>query len=162
MTSDCTFCKIISGELPASFVYKDEDVVAFMDLYPITPGHTLVVPVSHHEFFENIPSQVFSKMALVAQDIQRSYRSTDIQCEASNIFLSNGRLAGQEVPHAHLHVVPRFKGDGQRMGFSHADPDEAPRSELDRNSNKIRGALEASLWQPPAYDEKRVGIKICE
>jgi histidine triad (HIT) family protein len=121
MSAECVFCKIISSELPASFVYRDKEISAFLDIHPINRGHVLIVPNEHQQFFENIPPQVFSKMALLAQDIQKSYGFAGVKSEGSNVFLSNGIVAGQEVPHAHLHVAPRFPGDGHRMGFSGSD-----------------------------------------
>lgn len=159
---NCVFCKIHKGELPASFVYKDSDVSALMDLYPINPGHVLVVPNSHYQFFEEIPSATLAKMMSVAQDVQRSFQNAGVKCEASNVFLSNGRQAGQEVPHAHFHIVPRFKGDGHRMGFSPADPEESPRSELDLISQRIGAVIKESAWMPPRLETNRLLLRPLE
>lgn len=72
MNTDCVFCKIIKSELPASFVYRDKEISVFMDIHPINRGHVLIVSNEHHQFFENVPSQTFSKMVLLAQDIQKA------------------------------------------------------------------------------------------
>jgi len=94
MSDTCTFCKILRSELPASFVYQDNDISAFLDIHPINRGHILIIPNSHYEFFEQIPSQVFAKMTNTAQEIQRAFAKAGIKAEGSNVFLSNGEIAG--------------------------------------------------------------------
>jgi len=159
MNADCVFCKIISSELPASFVYRDTNISAFLDIHPINRGHILIVPNEHHQFFENVPSQVFSKMALLAQDIQKAYGPAGIQAEGSNVFLSNGAVAGQEVPHAHLHIAPRFSEDGHRMGFSGSDPDAATRDQLNQVSMSISEVLNKTDWTPPVLETSRLLLR---
>lgn len=139
------FCKIVGSELPASFVYRDEEISAFLDIHPINRGHVLIVPNEHHEFFENVPAHVFSIMALLAQDIQKAYVQVGIKSEGSNFFLSNGAVAGQEVPHVHLHLTPRFTGDGHRMGFSGLDPDAAERDQLNQVSSSLSEVLNRTV-----------------
>ncbi len=159
MSAECVFCKIIGSELPASFVYRDKEISAFLDIHPINRGHVLIVPNEHQQFFENIPSQVFSKMALLAQDIQKSYNSAGVKCEGSNVFLSNGNVAGQEVPHAHLHVAPRFAGDGHRMGFSGSDPEAATRDELSQVAKSIYEVLNRTTWTPPTLETRNLLLR---
>ncbi len=98
--SDCIFCRIVTDEVPASFVHRDELISAFLDIRPVTPGHLLVIPNEHVVFTHDLPD-------LVAD------RHTDtIQAECVNLFVADGEAAEQEVSHAHLHVIPRFAGDG--------------------------------------------------
>jgi len=142
MKQDCVFCKILHSELSGSFVYRDNDISAFLDIHPINSGHTLIVPNIHYDFFEQIPSETFSKMANLAQNIQKIFVEAGVQSEGSNIFLSNGKTAGQEVLHAHLHITPRFSGDGHRMGFLSAESfSEATRAQLDEISKNMTQAL---------------------
>ena len=159
MSTDCVFCKIIRSDLPASFVYRDKEISAFMDIHPINRGHVLIVPNEHNQFFENVPSDVFSKMAHLAQDIQKAYDPAGIKAEGSNFFLSNGTVAGQEVPHAHLHLTPRFAGDGHRMGFSGSFPDSSARDQLNQVSNSISEVLNRTVWMPPVLEASRLLLR---
>lgn len=159
MREDCVFCKIIRSELPASFIYRDKEISAFLDIYPINRGHVLIVPNEHHQYFENIPPQVFSKMALLAQDIQNAYVPAGIRAEGSNFFLSNGTVAGQEVPHVHLHLAPRFTGDGHRMGFSGSDHDSPTRDQLNQVANSISDVINRTVWMPPVLETSRLMLR---
>lgn len=133
----CVFCKIISKELPASIVYEDQKCLAFLDIHPITEGHVLVIPKQHRERFTELDSGDAGHLFKIGHQILKAIEQSEVKCEGANFFLSDGAIAGQEVMHSHLHVAPRFKGDGQRVGFSHADPDQSPRKQLDEVANKI-------------------------
>lgn len=160
MDAQCPFCKILVGELPASFVYRDRFVAAFMDIHPINPGHLLIVPTDHYEFFEDIPPAVFSKMANLGQEMQLALRHSEVVCEGANFFLSNGKVAGQEVPHAHLHLTPRFPGDGHRMGFSGADSEICDRLRLDQIAKSLGDSFKKQKnWTPPVLEGKRVVLR---
>lgn len=137
----CIFCKIIKGDADASFVYKSEQVTAFMDLNPINKGHVLVVPNNHHKRFTSVEESLVGEMFKVAQKILKAIESSEIKCEGTNLFLSDGEVAGQEVMHSHLHIAPRFKGDGHRVGFSGCDPDESTRDKLDTTADLIKNFL---------------------
>jgi histidine triad (HIT) family protein len=139
--SGCIFCKILKGEAETSFVLKNKRVSAFMDINPINKGHVLVVPNNHHERFSKVEEDVTGEMFSVAQKILRAIEKSNIKCEGANLFLSDGEIAGQEVPHSHLHIAPRFKGDGHRMGFSGTDTDEKERSKLEAVAESIRNQL---------------------
>ena len=112
---DCIFCKIIAGEAPAAVVARDGAAIAFMDINPITTGHLLVVPVDHHVSFGTIPGAIVSHMMLTAQWLAAALRASPIRTEGINLWLADGAAAGQEVWHAHLHVIPRWSGDGLRI-----------------------------------------------
>ena len=137
----CIFCKILKGEASASFVFKNNVVSAFMDVNPINKGHVLVVPNQHHERFSDLESKVPAEMFSVAQRILKAIENSDIPSEGANLFLSDGTIAGQEVPHSHLHIAPRFKGDGHKMGFSGCDSNESQRSKLDETALMIKASL---------------------
>ena len=110
--SDCVFCLILAGELPASFVHEDDRVVAFMDLNPITPGHMLVIPRTHAPALADLKPRDGKRMFSVAAQLASSLRRTSLRTEGINLFLADGEAAGQEVFHAHLHVIPRHENDG--------------------------------------------------
>jgi histidine triad (HIT) family protein len=134
---NCIFCKILKNEVDASFVYKGDKVTAFMDLNPINKGHVLVIPNEHHVRFAKVDSEMVAEMFKVAQNILKAIEKSNIPCEGTNLFLSDGEIAGQEVPHSHLHIAPRFTGDGHRMGFSGTDADESSRDKLNETAKLI-------------------------
>jgi histidine triad (HIT) family protein len=139
--SDCIFCKIISGQLPASFVYRDGVCAAFMDIQPVTPGHTLIVPIQHATHLADLDGTTFAHMAQTAQTVAAALRKSGLQCEGVNLFLADGEAAGQEVFHVHLHVLPRFVGDGFGLKFGPNYGEMPPRALLDEWAAKIRTSL---------------------
>ncbi len=138
---DCVFCAIVAGDLPASRVYDDELVLGFMDLNPATPGHLLVVPKRHAADLAGLDPDDGAHMFRVAQRLAAAVRASAVASEGINLFLADGEVAGQEVFHAHLHVVPRRRGDGFGVRAVFGSPS---REELDRHAREIRTALDAS------------------
>ena len=108
---DCVFCKMVAGEITAAKVYEDEIVLAFMDIGPISDGHTLVIPKQHFEKLHNCPpellGQVSSRIGRIAAAVENAMNS-----EGYNVLCNNGRAAGQLVGHLHFHIIPRNTGDG--------------------------------------------------
>lgn len=118
---NCVFCKILKGEIEASVVYDDDHVVAFMDIGPINPGHVLVIPRVHAPHLNDLDDETLGHMAKVAGKIAKAIRKSDVRSEGMNLLLADDAVAGQEVWHVHLHVIPRFKDDG--FGLKH-DPEK--------------------------------------
>lgn len=137
----CPFCKILAGDLPASFVHQDDRCVAFMDIRPVTPGHTLVIPRAHAPYLKDLDAGTGAHMMQIAQRVAAALRKTSLKCEGINFFLADGEAAGQEVFHAHLHVFPRFTGDGFGLKFGPGYGIEPPRATLDDNAGAIRTNL---------------------
>ncbi len=108
---DCIFCKIAAGHIPAVKVYEDEDVLAFLDISPISDGHTLVILKQHCESLHECPpellSQVVSRLGKIAKAVKLAVNS-----DGYNLLCNNGRAAGQLVNHLHFHIIPRNTGDG--------------------------------------------------
>lgn len=132
---DCLFCAIVAGEVPSRQVYADESAIAFLDIGPFHRGHTLVVPRRHVEHVLADPSawvEVAPAVAAVTELL-----STRLDCAGINVFSSAGAVAGQEVPHLHVHLVPRYAdAPGLRGLLEHrADPGEldAVHGELTRS-----------------------------
>ncbi len=100
-----------------SIVYEDKFVTAFLDSWPVNPGHVLIVPNKHFSNYSDIESDYLIAMALASQKNLKAIEKSDIDCHGANFFLSDGELAGQEVMHSHMHLTPRLKEDGHRMGF---------------------------------------------
>jgi histidine triad (HIT) family protein len=141
--TSCIFCDILSGKAPANFVARDELCAAFMDIHPINPGHVLVVPLRHAELLSGLEKDNVGNMFTMAQRIDGALRASGIRCEGVNLFLADGRIAGQEVKHVHLHVIPRFQGDGHHLRFSPAYFKRPPADELERDAERIRKQLES-------------------
>ena len=108
----CIFCEIISGEQPANIIYEDELTLAFLDIYPVTPGHILVIPKQHQPLLEESSPELAGYLMRIGQKMGTALRSSTLTCEGVSYVLSDGRAAGQEIEHVHLHVFPRYKGDG--------------------------------------------------
>jgi len=107
---NCIFCKIIKREIPAKIVYEDDFSIAFLDIGPCTEGHTVVIPKQHFEKFTDMEEKdagnLFASVKKVAKAVEKA-----LNIQASNIGLNNGKAAGQEVPHVHVHIIPRKEGD---------------------------------------------------
>ena len=143
---DCVFCGILAGTLPASVVYLDEVCCAFMDIQPVNPGHTLVVPLEHCASLSELSPETGSHLFAVGQRLAAAlYASAvsgeSIRCEGVNLFLADGPAAGQDVFHVHLHVIPRYAGDGFGFRFGPGYTQRPPRSELDRRAGEIIAGL---------------------
>ena len=104
----CIFCRIISAEISARIVSESQTAIAFMDAFPLALGHTLVVPKAHRRRMQDMTAEETAGVFLMAADL---IRRTDRMAGATLLAIHNGREAGQEVPHVHLHLVPRREGD---------------------------------------------------
>jgi histidine triad (HIT) family protein len=141
--NDCVFCKLLSGELEVTFVHRDDVCSAFMDVQPVTPGHVLVVPHRHAPYLADLHEEEGAQMFRVAQRVAAALRKSGTKCEGINFFLADGVAAGQEVFHVHLHVFPRYAGDGFGLNLP-PDYEQRPRrEELDQIAETIRFALPA-------------------
>ena len=109
-TENCIFCQIASGQIPCTRLYEDEHVVAFLDIGPISDGHTLVIPKTHVQWMEDAAPEVVEKIARVLPRVARAVRGA-VGAQGYNILNNNGRPAGQAVDHLHFHVIPRWKDD---------------------------------------------------
>jgi len=114
---DCVFCSIVAEDLSAHRLYEDEDTLAFLDIEPATRGHTLVVPKAHHETTTDMPASlagsVFETVHRVSDALESAYR-----LDGFAVVQENGVTAEQDVPHAHVHVVPRHGNDALELGWS--------------------------------------------
>ena len=139
---NCLFCKIIAGELEGTIVYKDEICTALMDIQPINPGHLLVIPNDHSKDLTELPPESGKHIFAIAQILTAALRRSGIRCEGINLFLADGKAAMQEVFHFHLHIIPRYDGDGFGFQFSPRYAELPTRDELDKNGFYIKQVLE--------------------
>lgn len=105
---DCVFCKIVAGEIPAHKVYEDDQVIAFLDIAHWTKGHTLILPKSHYADLLDTPDETVAKIAVLAKDLASNYKPT-LKADGFNVNNNCGEVAGQEVMHYHVHLIPRYK-----------------------------------------------------
>jgi histidine triad (HIT) family protein len=134
----CVFCDILAGLAPANFVHRDNLCVAFMDIKPVNPGHALVVPFTHAALLSELDEVSVGHMLQVAQRIDTALRASGIKCEGVNLIIADGRSAGQDVFHVHLHIIPRFLGDGHHLRFSPSAFTHPSFTELEKNAELIR------------------------
>ncbi len=135
MSTACVFCQIAGGAAPASLVYEDADIVAFLDLHPVHAGHTLVAPRAHavdvRDCAPGLAARLFEVSARLAPAVVAA-----MNADGFNIWTAAGRAAGQTVFHVHLHILPRFAGDDFRVPMGY--PREAARDELEAVAARIR------------------------
>jgi histidine triad (HIT) family protein len=128
-TNDCLFCKIAKGEIPSKKVYEDRDVIAFLDINPATPGHTLVVPKKHAEDMTTADEKDLEKTIAVVKKIVARQKER-LGAQGVNVMQNNGHAAGQLVAHLHFHVIPRFANDNVIIKFSRTNINENEMEEI--------------------------------
>lgn len=134
--SDCIFCKIISSEIPSSKIYEDENVVAFLDIHPTRPGHTLVAPKTHCDNVLDCHPDTLAKMIIAAQKIAPAVVKA-AGADGFNLGVNTGRAAGQIIFHLHMHIIPRHNDDGLR-NWGHGEYGEG---EMENMAESIRSCL---------------------
>jgi len=111
MSKDCLFCKIVQNEIPSKQVFENDSVLAFLDINPISEGHTIVIPKNHYQTLGELPDEeiggLFKAVKIVAKKIYGN-----LAIDGYNIVMNNYSAAGQMIEHAHIHIVPRTRGDG--------------------------------------------------
>jgi histidine triad (HIT) family protein len=140
----CVFCEIVAGRAPASVVYRDDLCIAFMDITPVNSGHLLVVPIKHATYLADLDLQAGGALFNVAQRLSSAVRKSGLRAEGINLLLADGEAAGQEVFHVHLHVLPRFPGDGFGHRFPATHGQHPTREQLDSNARAITRAIGAA------------------
>lgn len=149
---ECIFCRILAGAEPASFVHRDEVCSAFMTIRPVNPGHLLVVPNVHAPHLADLDGETAAHLMRVAHRLTAALRASGLRCEGVNLVLADGEAATQTVFHAHLHVFPRYPGDGFGFRFGEQYFQPPARPELDGAAERIRRALAegADAGAPPS------------
>jgi histidine triad (HIT) family protein len=139
----CVFCELVAGKLPISVVDETENVLALMDIQPVNPGHVLIIPKLHAPYLADLNSTLGGHIFAMGMRVAAALRTCGVRCEGVNLFLADGEAAGQEVFHVHLHVFPRFAGDGFGLKFSPKYFVLPPRSVLDDIAREIRNLMPA-------------------
>lgn len=134
---DCLFCKIIKGEIPSFKIYEDDNIFSFLDIKPVTKGHALVIPKKHSENIFEIDEDSLEKVILAGKHVSEMLKKS-LNPDGIRLSQSNGKAAGQEIMHFHLHIIPRYENDEIALNpvFTAHMP-EADLTELEEIKNKI-------------------------
>ena len=135
---DCEFCKIVGGDAPSSVVYQNNRTLAMMTLRPMARGHILVIPKNHAASLSEMGYRTGRELFEVGMKIAEALRASEIESEGINFWLADGKAAGQEVFHVHLHVLPRSETDEIRLEGPRLDLN---RSEMDSDANIIKKVI---------------------
>ncbi len=125
---NCIFCKIINGEIPSHVLYEDEQFKVILDVNPATKGHALILPKEHYANLYELSEETAADAMKLAQRMMRKM-TEKLDCDGFNIVQNNGEAAGQTVFHFHMHLIPRYKNDGEILKYIAGDPGQ---EELER------------------------------
>ncbi|MFH1785900.1 MAG: HIT family protein [Candidatus Micrarchaeota archaeon] len=139
---ECIFCMIIRGKLPSTTVYEDDNMLAFMDIKPINQGHVLVIPKKHTDLLTELDDRLVGQMLIMAKKIGKGLKKSKLNCRGINYILADGAEAGQDIFHVHMHIIPRYRGDGFGFKLPSRDVDETSQERLEKIALKIRKGLE--------------------
>ncbi len=134
---DCIFCQIVAGKIPCHKLYEDEQVISFLDIFPAGHGHSLIVPKTHYANLQEAPAEVLGQVMLVSRKMSAALTSA-LKTEAFNLFLNDGEVAGQKIPHLHFHILPRYPQDGVRLQHP---PYTYKEGEIEQIRDKVTAAL---------------------
>ena len=126
---NCIFCKIANGEIPSKTLYEDEEFRVILDLGPATKGHALILPKNHFANLYELPDETAGKVMQLAKKMAGTM-TEKLACDGFNLVQNNGECAGQTVFHFHMHLIPRYEGDGQRIGWKPGEPTQEELEEV--------------------------------
>ena len=112
----CLFCNIVSGNIPSNKIFEDDKCLAVLDINPATKGHTLLFPKKHFQFLNQVPEELVGHLFIIANKISEKLFET-LKAEGTSIYVGNGQIAGQNVPHVMIHIIPRFEKDNVSIGW---------------------------------------------
>lgn len=136
--ADCIFCEIISGEIDAYTIFENDHALAFLDANPLVDGHTVVVPKKHVERFSDMPREVIGGTFSAVRDVNKAIL-VGLDADGANVGLNDGEAAGQAIPHTHIHVIPRYSGDGG--GSLHSIVSGEASEELKKVAERLKSAI---------------------
>lgn len=129
MSNDCIFCKISKGEIPSTTIYEDQKFKVFLDVFPASKGHTLIIPKKHVANIYELDEETAGDLFILATKVAKVLKE-NLDLEGMNVVQNNGEIAGQTVFHFHLHLIPRYKDDGVSVKWNPSKADEGLLKEL--------------------------------
>ncbi len=150
-STSCIFCDIVRGAAEVSVCYEDPLALAFLDIQPVNPGHTLVVPREHFESLVDLPAELANHLFQVATRLGTIVRKIS-RAEGLNIVVNSGAAAGQDVFHYHVHIIPRMKGDGFDIPLPFPGSAMPERNALDAYAARIHAELHDPMRRTPLSD----------
>lgn len=129
MKDDCIFCKLANGVFATNYIYEDEDFKIILDAAPATKGHALVLPKEHYANLYEMPENLLSKLMVLAKE-QVLHMKDILKAEGFNLVQNNGEVAGQTVHHFHLHLIPRYSDDNQKISWNPTEPNADVQKQL--------------------------------
>lgn len=134
---NCIFCKIVAGQIPCFKLLEDANTIAFMDINPVNPGHALALAKGHWPTVDVIPPEVLAEVAQTAQKVAKAAFKV-LKPHGVNLLQANGEGAGQSVPHLHIHIMPRVKGDDVNLNW---EPKPGDMAAIKAVYEKLKAAL---------------------
>lgn len=135
---DCVFCNIVKGKFDSAKVFEDDQVLAFLDINPVTKGHCLVIPKQHFENIFDINEEILKKVIVATKNISEKVKNS-LHADGIRVSQSNGKEAGQAIFHFHIHIIPRYQQDGISMSeITTAHPQKTDVGELKKIAEKIK------------------------
>lgn len=135
---DCIFCDIVEGEIDAHVIFENDDAVAFLDANPVVDGHTVIVPKVHVERFSDTDDEVIGGLFSAVREVNGAILAA-LDADGTNVGLNDGKAAGQAIPHTHVHVIPRYSGDGG--GSLHSIVRGEAEEDLKEVAEKLKSAV---------------------
>ena len=132
---DCIFFKIANGEIPSKTIYEDDDFRVILDISPATKGHALILPKEHYADIYELDEELAAKAIRLAKKLAIKMKER-LGCEGFNIVQNNGELAGQTVFHFHMHLIPRYQDDNQKIGWNPTSPADKELEEIKEKMTK--------------------------
>ena len=129
MKDDCIFCKLANGVFETNKIYEDDDFTVILDAGPATKGHALILPKEHHADIYEMPDELLEKAIVLAKKVVIALTAR-LHADGYNIVQNNGEAAGQTVFHFHMHLIPRYKGDGAFIQWKPTEPEAQAQKEL--------------------------------
>lgn len=158
--SDCIFCQISEGKAPASVIYEDEHAIAFLDLFPMSYGHALIIPKQHAVQIEELSPELRSHLFEITAAVVLAQKAAGIPCDGNNIFINDGPAANQHIPHVHIHSLPRKQGDLLKtvatfaVRFKNYFGQAAVRKKLDSLAERIAQHMSETIESPLTGKER--------
>lgn len=147
-TEECLFCKIVKKEIPAEVIYDDANFLCFLDINPRNPGHALVIPKKHYETIMDMPEGEVGDLMLMVRKIAAAIKET-MKADGISVGQSNGRAAGQVIPHVHFHVIPRYLSEGPPGLESIVPVKKLPPETMKKAAEMIRPNVGKSISSSP-------------